>query len=47
MIFKWANLKSGLIRDIRILTSHMTFLPTILKQTKSVSLKKVKSSMML
>lgn len=47
MIFKWAILKFGLVRDISIYKSHMTFLPTILQQTKSVSLKKVKSSTML
>lgn len=46
MIFKWAVLKFGLIKGISISKSHMTFLTTFLKQTKSVSFNK-KSNLVL
>lgn len=44
--FKWAVLKFGLVKGISISKSHMTFLTTFLKQTKSVSFNK-KSNLVL
>lgn len=46
MIFKCAILKFGLVKGISTEKTHMTFLPTILKQTK-IFFKKIKYSMML